>query len=260
MLLSGFRQIQYDFAAHIRDPENVSGPDGIEDRRMAVYRDLFYNNVENFMATGFPVLRSLYDEDAWHLLIRDYFSRHNAKTPHFPEMAGEFVYYLLNEFIPGDNDPAFIYELAHYEWMETALSLSKDCIADVSFNSRGDLRHEPVVISPLAWLLSYEWPVHTISRDYRPTEKPDQPTWIIIYRDAQDDVGFIQLNPVTSRLFQLLEDESRSLSGEQALELVAQELNHPRPEVIISGGMDTLKQLRAKDIVLGTAIIRRQAE
>ncbi len=246
----GFKQIQRDFAAHIRDPENAPGPEGIEDRRMAIYRNLFYNNVESFMASGFPVLRSLYDNDAWHLLIRDYFSRHNAKTPHFPEMAEEFIHYLQNELTPGDDDPAFILELAHYEWMETALLLSKDRMADIPYNSQGDLMHDPIVTSPLARLLSYEWPVHAISRDYRPTEKPAQPTRIIIYRDKHDDIGFIQVNPVTARLFQLLDDKERRLSGAQALEQVARELDHPQPEIIISGGMDTLRQLRAKDIVL----------
>lgn len=257
MPLPGFKQIQYDFVAHIRDPENVPAPRGIEDRRMMIYRDLFYNNVEGFMASGFPVLRSLYDDHAWHLLIRDYFSRHRAKTPHFPEMAEEFVHYLRNEFVPSDDDPVFILELAHYEWMETALRLCRDRIADMSFNSQGDLMNEYIVISPLAWLLCYEWPVHAISRACRPTEKPDQPVWIIIYRDDQDDVGFIQVNPVTARLFQLLDDEERDLSGGQALEKIVQELHHPQPEVIIAGGMDTLRQLRAKDIILGTAAVRR---
>ncbi len=252
MSLPGFKRIQYDFAAHIRDPGNILGPQGIEDRRMMIYRELFYNNVEGFMASGFPILRSLYDEDAWHLLMRDYFSRHRAKTPHFPEMAEEFVHYLRNEFVRSDDDPAFILELAHYEWMETALRLSRGCLTDISFDRQGDLMHESIVISPLAWLLFYEWPVHAISRTYRPIAKPDQPTWIIIYRDHQDDVGFIQANPVTARLFELLDNEERSLSGERALEQIAQELEHPRPEVIIAGGMDTLRQLWAKDIVLGT--------
>ena len=29
-------QLQTGFAAHIRDPENVAAPEGIEDRRMAI--------------------------------------------------------------------------------------------------------------------------------------------------------------------------------------------------------------------------------
>ena len=252
MSASSFKKVQYDLAAHIRNPDEVSGPEGIEDRRLAIYRELFYNNVEGFVASNFPVLRSLYDDDAWHELIRDYFVRHKAKTPHFPEMAQEFVDYLQNEFTPGESDPPFLTELAHYEWMETALMLSKDSIDDVAYNPEGNLMEEPVVISPLAWLLCYEWPVHAISIEEQPREKPEQPTWIVIHRDRQDVVSFTHLNPVTARLIQLLDSEEHKLTGLQALEQIAQELNHPQPEAIIAGGLDTLRQLRKKDIVLGT--------
>ena len=45
--LPEFQQKQYAFAAHIRDPENNPAPSGVEDRRMAIYRELFFNNLHN---------------------------------------------------------------------------------------------------------------------------------------------------------------------------------------------------------------------
>jgi len=48
--LPEFQKKQYAFAAHIRDPENVPAPEGIEDRRMAIYRELFFNNIRNLLA------------------------------------------------------------------------------------------------------------------------------------------------------------------------------------------------------------------
>ena len=44
-MAKSFQDKQYEFAAHLRDPENVPAPDGIEDRRMGIYRELFYNNL-----------------------------------------------------------------------------------------------------------------------------------------------------------------------------------------------------------------------
>ena len=59
-----FIETQYQFAATIRDPENKPAPDNIEPRRMTIYRELFYNNIEGFIANGFPVLRQItIDED-----------------------------------------------------------------------------------------------------------------------------------------------------------------------------------------------------
>ena len=35
-----FQDMQYAFAAHLRDPAHAPAPEGIEDRRLAVYRSL----------------------------------------------------------------------------------------------------------------------------------------------------------------------------------------------------------------------------
>ena len=47
---------QRAFAAHLRDPSNPAPP-GIEARRMAVYRDLFYNAIEGLLAAQAGVTR-----------------------------------------------------------------------------------------------------------------------------------------------------------------------------------------------------------
>ena len=65
-----FQDRQYAFAAHIRDPEHRPAPDGIEDRRMALYRELFFNNLRNLLATLFPVLRKLHSDEHWAHFIR----------------------------------------------------------------------------------------------------------------------------------------------------------------------------------------------
>jgi len=55
-------RLQTGFAAHIRDPQNKPAPDGIEDRRMGIYRELFFNNIKSFISSNFPVLKTLFSE------------------------------------------------------------------------------------------------------------------------------------------------------------------------------------------------------
>jgi len=248
----GFIDKQYEFAAHIRDPEANPRPADVEERRMKIYRELFYNNVNSFMESGFPVLRSLFDDDAWHLMIRDYYSRHQSHTPLFPEMTKEFIDYLQNERNNPD-DPPFMVELAHYEWIEMALSVDDNEIDLAGIDPKGDLLEGSPVLSPLAYPLSYAFEVHRISSDYRPDKPGDQPTHIVVYRDKEDDVGFMELNTVTARLLQLF-DENDSMTGRQALEQIAQELQHSNPDIVIKGGLDTLSELKHRDIILGTKI------
>ena len=55
-------RLQTRFAAQIRNPQSVPAPEGIEDRRMDIYRNLFFSNVCTFLSSNFPVLKSLYEE------------------------------------------------------------------------------------------------------------------------------------------------------------------------------------------------------
>ncbi|MDH3948470.1 MAG: putative DNA-binding domain-containing protein [Gammaproteobacteria bacterium] len=246
-----FMQSQYAFAAHIRDPQQHPCPQDIEDRRMNIYRELFYNNVEGFMASSFPVLRKIMDDEQWHALIRDYFSNHKAKTPLFPEMPREFLQYLQEEREPQDNDPAFLLELAHYEWVELALSLADEENSSKDINSDGDLLQEHPVLSSLAWPLQYRYPVHQIGPDYQPEKPLDVPTFIVVYRNTDDNVGFLEINPVTAHLLQLLSGDNNQ-SGRALLEQIAIEINHADHETVIQGGLSILQDLRARNIILGT--------
>jgi hypothetical protein len=246
-----FKQTQYAFAAHIRDPQQHPCPQDVEDRRMNIYRELFYNNVESFMASSFPVLRKIMDDVQWHALIRDYFSRHKAGTPLFPEMPREFLHYLQNEHEPQENDPPFLLELAHYEWVELALSLADEENDSARINTNGDLLEQHPVLSSLAWPLQYHYPVHQIGPDYQPDQPADTPTYIIVYRNRNDAIGFLEINPVIARLLQLLSEEP-TRSGRSLLEQIATEINHVDLEVVVQGGLAILQDLQAREIILGT--------
>lgn len=243
-----FQNIQYQFAAYIRDPDNNPAPDNIEARRMKIYAELFYNNVEDFMSGHFPVLRELFNDDDWQALLRDYYSRHQAKTPLFPELAREFLYYLEYEREPTESDYPFMLELAHYEWAEAALYLADEEATLAQIDTDGDLLQGLPVISSLAWLLSYNYPVHQICADAIPTEQA--PTHILVYRDGNGEIQFIELNPVTMRLLQLIKAGAHQSSEEILLQL-AEELQHPQTEVVIEAGLALLQDLRKRDVILG---------
>lgn len=244
-----FKDLQYRFTAHIRDPKNNPAPEDIEDRRLNIYRELFYNNIEGFVSSSFPVLRSLYKDDDWHAMVRDFFIRHECHTPYFLEIAQEFIDYLQNERDQHASDFPFMLELAHYEWVELALEIDENEIDMQGIDSDGDLLAGHPVISPLAWPLSYSYEVHKISAD----NIPDAPitAHLVVYRNRDDAVRFMEINAVTARLLQLL-SENETLSGREALQQVATELQHPSPDTVIDSGLSTLRELKDRDIVLGT--------
>lgn len=248
-----FIRRQYAFAAHIRDPDNVPPPADIEDRRMGIYRELFYNNVESFLSGAFPVLHRIHDASRWHGLVRDYFARHHSRTPLFTEIPREFLHWLEHGRVSRPGDLPFLYELAHYEWTELALSLAEDAPEMENLDPQGDLLGGIPVLSPLAWQLAYQYPVHRIGPDFLPDQPGETPTFLVVYRDRQDEVGFLEVNPVTKRLLELIEANSDA-SGRELLLRIAAELSHPQPEVVISGGSEILQDLRNKHIISGTRL------
>jgi hypothetical protein len=244
-------ELQQGFTAHIRNPEREPAPAGIEDRRMKIYRDLFFNNIQGLLAGNFPVLRGLYDEDGWRALVRDFYANHRCRTPLFPEIAREFLQYLQDERDARPDDPPFLLELAHYEWVELALELDERSIDSVAADPDGDLLDGRPVLNPLTRLLAYRYPVHRIRPDFRPSEPPAQATHLLVYRNRDDDVKFMQLNAITQRLLEML-DRDDDASGRDVLVEIAGEIGHADAERLVEAGADLLADLRQRGAVLGT--------
>lgn len=250
--MSELADIQRAFAAHIREPDLHAAPTGIEDRRMKIYRELFYNNIEGFISSAFPILRKLYSDTDWHLMVRDFVHRHQSQTPYFLEISEEFLAYIENERQAQDCDPPFIFELARYEWAELALFVAEQDIPVNTFDSQannGNLLDSIPVLSPLAWLMVFQYPVHKIGPSFQPQEPDQQPTCLVIYRNRQDKVCFLEANMVTARLLELC-DENPDRMGRDLLGQMATELNHSDPAVVIEGGAETLAQLHSLDIIV----------
>ncbi len=247
--LPGYRAVQLVFAAHLRDPSCNPPPSDVEPRRMQIYVDLIYNNVERFLANTFRIIRSISSDEAWHAMVRDFLKRHRAASPYFQEIPLEFIAY-LEGVRDCSADPPWLLELAHYEWVELALDLDTGEIPSVNMAIDGDLMDGSPVLSPLAWLVSYQYPVHRLSARHHSNDLPAQPTYLIVYRDRSDRVRFLEANRVTARLYSILQAEP-GITGQLAIEMIADELGGHDRDAVVRGGRQTLEQLRDCAIIAG---------
>lgn len=245
------QQVQLAFAAHIRNPHFMPAPAGIEDRRIQVYRELFFNNISKFLASHFPVLRKLCSDERWSSLVREFYIEHRAQTPLFTELPREFLRYLQEQRQDRDGDQPFLLELAHYESVELALSIAEKRLEDVEHDPHGDLLEGAPVLSPLAWPLSYRFPVHRIGPGYQPSEPPAEATHLLVYRNRSDEVKFILLNDV-SRLLLALMQEQPDACGRDLLEQIAARIDASDVSVLVTAGTQLMKVLHSRDVILGT--------
>ena len=198
------------FANEIREAQPTSSETPDVRRRMNIYRSLFFNNVVGFIESGFPVLHSLYSDEQWHALIRRFFAEHECTSPYFIHISKEFVEYLDNEYEPLACDPPFMTELAHYEWLELALSV-RETPQDLTL-WRDDNMPERLMASPLIELVAYHYPVHQISRDFQP-EASDTLYYYLLHRDEQHEVQFQLITPLSALAIQLLTQQAHSVDS-----------------------------------------------
>lgn len=198
---------QIDFAAHIRNPEVNPRPVDIEARRMQIYLDLFYNNIENFLSSAYPVAKSCFVGEDWHSLVRSFVHSHASESPYFLEISQEFLEFLGARGLAGL--PPFLLELCHYEWVELALDVAQALPEDEQTLDSRTFRplyvEADYCVSGVALPLAYRYAVQEIGPDHQPKEAPPQPTYLIVYRTPELDVRFMSSNAVTHRLLGLLE-------------------------------------------------------
>lgn len=184
---------------------------------MAVYKRLFYDNIESFCARTFKTFRAIANDEYWHTLIRSFIKSHRCSTPYFREIPNEFLQFLVDRGEPDEHYP-FMIELCHFDLVRIELYFAPESIQGKNRLTSLDAR---IQRSPLVRLLSYQWPVHKIDEDFEVSSTPTEPTWLIAFRDRKSNVEFLVSNPRTVRMLEILEQPKscRELIQELAEEL-----------------------------------------
>jgi uncharacterized protein len=249
----GFQARQYAFAAHIRDPENVAVPSGIDERRMAVYRQLFFNNLRNLLGNMFPVLRKLHDDARWGKLIRGFMRSHRARTPYFLQLPREFLDYLENEH-EHDGDYPFLVELARYEYLELEVSIEPESDDPTTFAPDGDLIAGVPLLTVASRVEAWGWPVHRISASYVPELPLELPVFLAVFRGQDDRVRFLELNPLTAELVRCIGDNAAGRSGLELLSGLAADSGYSDMSGFVTHGRTILEELRDAGLVIGARV------
>ncbi|HOY70690.1 MAG TPA: putative DNA-binding domain-containing protein [Methylotenera sp.] len=242
-----FQAYQRAFTQHIRDPKAHSRPPNVPAKRMAIYTEIVYNNIDSTLSACFPVAKSLLSAKKWQVLVRSFMADYRASTPFFREISQQFLQHLAAMETTKLKLPEFLPSLLHYEWVELALSVLDVAVAD---NAPQDVLLAPLILNPALYLLQYAYPVHQISVDFQPKKPAKMPTYLLVFRNANHQIQFIELNPITFQLASIL--QNASLTGEQVLQKLAAQNPQITPEVVLQFGAQTLAELAKKEVIFST--------
>ena len=240
--LPSFQAYQQAFCAHIRDPKTNKPPVKVVKARMAVYTEIVFNNLFGSVSACYPVSQQVLGKRRWERLVKGFFAEYASTSPIFRDIPQAFLVYLntLSDL------PIYLPSLAHYEWIELAVSSMET--TKIALNQSPDLMVDIIVVNPALALLKYDYAVHKISPRNKPTSPLAIPIYLAVYRTENYNIQFIELNDITAQLLHLLKDNP--LTGEQALLQLAGNLNYADPQLLLEFGSTILQDLKLQGILL----------
>lgn len=245
-----FTAYQAAFAARVRAPKDSPRPPGAPARRMRVYEELLFNNLEGFLLACYPITRKLLGRRAWRRTVRQFFIEHRCHSPLFRDIPKAFLDWMEESAAGLFPELPFLTEFMHYEWLELVVETTPDEIDMARLEASGDLLAGRPALNPTARLACYRYPVHRIDPRFKPVAPDAEPHCYLVYRDAGDDVRFIALNPLSARLVAMLRDHRPT--GREALAHLAGQTSPQQYDFYLEAGGALLNDLFAQGAVLGT--------
>ncbi|PTC00361.1 hypothetical protein C9975_07950 [Thalassospira xiamenensis] len=247
-----FKVLQKRFANHLRAPELSQFSNGIEARRLQVYRDLIRNNLRSFLDSAFPVTAKALGPNEWQQLQADFQAAYHCTSPYFTAISEAFVDYIQNLSNAQCQAYPYIKELVQYERVEVDVALAQKPDTTMRLAAT-DIDEASLMLNPTARVLSYQYAVHQVSDTYQPQTPSDESIQLVVYKNTQDKVRFVALNPITAMLLNHLQQQGALFY--EALVTLMQRALPDLPETQIQAGLtQTLQAFCSNELVLQKAL------
>jgi uncharacterized protein len=138
--------------------------------------------------------------------------------------------------------------LAHYEWVELALTLSEAESLPEPSACAVNLLRSTLQLSPLAWLLSYRFPVHLIGGEGDVQNIDESPQHLLVYRDREDRVVFLEIDAMTHVLLSVLKSVGE-VTTEELLATLAEQSGCASPGEFIDNARVLLESLIERGVI-----------
>lgn len=197
---------QAALAEAIRNPEQPI-PNQIDSKRLTIYRRLIRNNLRQFIDRCFSESLTFLETEHWEALQQKFLAEAYPESPYFNDIPIQFLQYLQTHHA-ALNLPESILALMDFE----ATQLQAE-IEQTEHSVHEWHEQTPLTWSKSAFLKQYNYDF--LSSDF--AEIVNQPDYILVWRNREDEVCYQQLNKEEWTLLHYFTEHTESLS-----ELVSQ--------------------------------------
>ena len=248
--MNGFQEVQRQLTAHLRDPDANPAPEGVEDRRLGIYRRLVFGNLTRLLGAGLPLTREQLGKKRFGLLVRDFLREHRAATPYFPRLTREFRLWHEKAGPTRSEDPPWLGDLILYEAEKRILQRMPDPSADPAIDPQGDVVAGIPAPSPLLRLLTLRYPVHKSQDGKLADAPPETPAFLLLRRDRAGRVLTQELGVLTAGLLALVLDDTRQ-TGSALLEVILQQAPPDSRAGLLKQGQEQLQRFQRSGVLTG---------
>ena len=229
-----------DFTHNLRHQNESRAIKGVTHERMNIYKTLIYNNINDTLKRAFPISFRLLCAKQWDQLSYGFLQDYQTISPFFYEIPKHFLSYLNT--LPTLPLP-FLAELMHYEWIELDVEFSNDLRTNKQLR-----KTQQLIANSSTRALIYQYPVHQICEHHQPTKPPKKPTFLIVYRNNDFKVCFMEANLLSAHLVEVFLDSAQKT--ETALMTIAQNLEIAIDDTFLENGHKLCQSFVEKNILV----------
>lgn len=165
---------------------------GVVPGRLNHYRRLVYNVIRDTMDRAYPITLAALGEEAWDLLVKEFFAKGFPKTPQVWKLPLEFYHYHHARETGTRIQKPYLEDLLYFEWMEIEVHTMPDRPFP-DYVSQGNVFADRLAFNPEFELVQLEYPVHMVPAREAAAQKGEY--FVLIFREPDDGkVLFLNLS------------------------------------------------------------------
>lgn len=216
-------------------------------RRLGLYRQLVRHNVVNVVGTMLEQTRARLEAHVpgeFDRSVDGFLAAQGPRTPHLRDVPSELLSWAAPRWRADERIPAWLPDHAELELVDFTIGVAPrppepPPLAEVTAD-RSLVFGDPRVIVQLGWA------VHERRDSDEPPEK--RPVHLLVYRDAQHAVRYLELTPLASEILERL-FAGRPLA--QAMVEACASSGHAMDDAVLGGAARLLADLGERGVLLG---------
>jgi hypothetical protein len=239
-----------DLAAHLAK-HGIEGEDAeamlASPRRLGLYRQLVRHNVVDVVRTMLERTRARLDAHVtgeFDRTVSGFLAAQGPRTPHLRDVPGELLAWASPRWRADARLPGWLPDHAELELVDFTIGVAPrppepPPLADVTAD-------RPLVFGDPKVIVHLDWAVHERRES---DEKPERrAVHLLVYRDAQHVVRYLELTPLASAILERL-FTGRPLA--QAMTEACAASAHPMNDAVLGGAARLLADLGERGVLLG---------